>query len=488
MHPTTLRDSLFTMAFRLNGDDDARVFRMASLLPGFTQEGGVGGRDCRITMNLAEAGTYRDVLLDVWRIVAGFPSASLRLDGEPLTLDGFKDVLEVLDCSGACEASGRGEAFCSAVKSGWDWGCLHLQHVTPRPDPDGNGPDLEELRQRLERTVREKYLSRCPHFDPARTAGLAAAFKARSVSPPLAAPARDSGLPPGPEKPSASPGCPVPETSYADVGGLDAVVRELRECIELPLRHPEVLRRLGIAHHRGALLHGPPGCGKTLLARAVACGSGATFLSVSGPELITKWHGESEERLRALFAEARERQPTVVFFDEIDAIAPSRSADESLRLDSRFTTQLLTLMDGIHDLGRVFVLAATNRMDLLDPALLRVGRLDRIIEVPPPDADGRLAILRIHARGLPLAENVSLEALAGELDGFTGADIAFCVREAAYACLRRELNMETLLEDRAPLAGDVLQGLNVAPQDFARALDAARARRAAVEERTRIEE
>jgi SpoVK/Ycf46/Vps4 family AAA+-type ATPase len=254
----------------------------------------------------------------------------------------------------------------------------------------------------------------------------------------------------------------------------------LRETVELPLKRPEVLRRLGVPPHRGALLYGPPGCGKTLLARALAHESGAAFLPVGGPELITKWHGESEEKLRGLFAQAREHQPAIVFFDEIDAIAQSRSAEESLRLDSRFTTQLLTLLDGVQDLGRVFVLAATNRMDLLDKALLRPGRLDRIIEIPRPDRAGCLAILRIHARGLPLAKGVRLERLGPRLDGLTGADIAFLVREAAYACLRRCLDLDAVLAAPQALDPDTLDGLEVTAQDLARGLTAARARTQAV--------
>ena len=504
-----IRDLPFVLEFRLTGnaDGDAGVVRLAGLLPGFAQADDAGpddagpdnigpdGQGCRVCMTLAEAGIYRDVLLDLWQAVANTPKTALRLDGEPISPGGLKDALVVLDCAGACDASGRGAAYCTSVKDGWNWGCLHLRHVTPRPASEGGGPDREELKQRLRQAAKEKRLLLCPHFDQARTDALADALKAPPAPPPLPSlppeasrdrapggPRRQEELPIlRPQTSRLPPVRSIPATTYADVGGLDAAVRELRETIELPLRHPEVLQRLGIAHHRGALLYGPPGCGKTLLARAVACGSGAAFLPVSGPELITKWHGESEERLRAVFEEARERQPAIVFFDEIDAVAQSRSSDESLRLDSRFTTQLLTLMDGIHDLGRVFVLAATNRMDLLDKALLRPGRLDRLIEVPLPDTAGCLAILRIHARGLPLAGDVSLKALAGKLAGLTGADVAFFVREAAYACLRRTLDVEEVLKTQAPLSKDALQGLTVTAQDFAAALAATRARGAALE-------
>jgi SpoVK/Ycf46/Vps4 family AAA+-type ATPase len=283
-------------------------------------------------------------------------------------------------------------------------------------------------------------------------------------------PGRDLGA--GREQPEAA----IPPTSYADIGGLDQAMQELREALELPLKHHEVLSGLGLPLCRGVLLYGPPGCGKTLMARAVAHESGAKFFAVSGPELISKWHGESEENLRKLFSQAQKHQPSIVFFDEIDAVAQARSADESLRLDSRFTAQLLTIMDGIFELGRVFVLGATNRMDLLDQALLRPGRFDRIIAVPLPGREGRLSILNIHASGLPLAQDVGLKELAEALEGASGADIAHLVREAAYACLRRCLNLSELLEAPAPLGPDILAGLRVDREDFRTALEGLRRR------------
>lgn len=474
--PTALRDVMLNLEFpvRHNGEDDP-CLRRAALLPGFERT------DCggRVRLGLGQAGVLRDVLLDLWEKAKGRLGSVLRLDGQDLDLERLKEALAVLDCAGARDTAREGRKYCVPGQGGWNWGCRRLAHVPPW---DGAGEiDKTSLKQRLRDEVARKCLELCPHFDAAKAEALADALP-RDCAPPEARPVVDPGRAKAPAagiSPTASGAPPerlIPRTGYADVGGLDQAVRTLRETVELPLKHPEVLRRLGIAHHRGVLLYGPPGCGKTLLARALAHESGAAFLPVSGPELITKWHGESEEKLRGLFDKAQNRQPAIVFFDEIDAIAQSRSSDESLRLDSRFTTQLLTLLDGVHDLGRVFVLAATNRPDLLDRALLRPGRFDRLVEIPPPDRDGRRKILEIHARNLPLERNVDLAALAKDMDGLTGADIACLVREAAYACLRRRFDLDDLLGEPAALPEDRLRNLRVTARDFRQALAAVRKR------------
>lgn len=417
---------------------------LARLLPGFQEDAG----SWRVALSLAEAATYRDVLFDLWTEAAALPGAELLVAGQATDLAGLKHALAVADCAATRAALPDPAGHCHPV-TGWDWGCRFLAGVAPQADPEAT------LRAVLEAAA-TRHVRHCPHWDEG-FARRQATTAAPSVSP---APA------PRQEAPPRSPAPPaIPETHYTDIGGLDDAVHAVREAIELPLRHPEVLERLGIPPTKGVLLHGPPGCGKTLLARAVAWESGAHFIAVSGPELITKWHGESEDNLRQIFAEAQARQPSIVFFDEIDAIAQKRSAAESLRLDSRFTTQLLVLLDGIHHLGQVFVIGTTNRLDLLDPALLRPGRFDRIIAVPPPDAAGRRAILAIHTRRLPLAPDVHLDALAEELAGATGADLAFLVRAAAGACLRRTLGA-TLLTRPTPLSNEELARLTVTAADF----------------------
>lgn len=226
--------------------------------------------------------------------------------------------------------------------------------------------------------------------------------------------------------------------SYDDIGGLDPVMRKIREMIELPLLRPEVFDRLGIDPPRGILLHGAPGCGKTLIARAVAGETSAAFIAVNGPEIIHKFYGESEAHLRSIFEEARRRAPSIIFLDEIDAIAPKRT-DAPGEVEKRVVAQLLALMDGMEDRGRVVVIGATNLPEHIDPALRRPGRFDREIPIPIPDRPARLAILRIHTRGMPLVPDVDLEHLAEVTHGFVGADLAALCREAAMTALHRLL-------------------------------------------------
>ncbi|MEM0492119.1 MAG: CDC48 family AAA ATPase [Acidilobaceae archaeon] len=232
----------------------------------------------------------------------------------------------------------------------------------------------------------------------------------------------------------------IPEVKWSDIGGLDSIKQELREVVEWPLKYPEAFAKAGIKPPKGILLYGPPGTGKTLLAKAVATESGANFIAVRGPEILSKWVGESERAIREIFRKARQYAPTVIFFDEIDAIAYIRGTDiGSSRVGERIVSQLLTEMDGISDLHNVVVMAATNRPDMLDPALLRPGRFEKLIYVPPPDEKSRLEILKIHTRTIPLADDVDLEELAKITEGYTGADIAALIREATMLALRENL-------------------------------------------------
>ena len=233
----------------------------------------------------------------------------------------------------------------------------------------------------------------------------------------------------------------VPKVRWSDIGGLEDVKQELREAIEWPLKYPNKFRKFGIRPPKGVLLFGPPGTGKTLLAKAVATESGANFVAVRGPEILSKWFGESERAIREIFKKARMAAPCVIFFDEIDAIAPARGFTEGeSHAMERIVAQLLAEMDGIAPLENVVVIAATNRPDLLDPALLRPGRLDRIIYVPPPDIKARFEILKIHTRNVPLAKDVDLEELARMTEGYTGADLELLVREAVLLAMREDIN------------------------------------------------
>ena len=259
----------------------------------------------------------------------------------------------------------------------------------------------------------------------------------------------------------------IPKISYEDIGGLRPVIQKIREMIELPLRHPELFERLGVEAPKGVLLHGPPGTGKTLLARAVASETNANFMSIGGPEIMSKYYGESEERLRDVFKEAQENAPSIIFIDEIDSIAPKRE-EVTGEVEKRVTSQLLSLMDGLQSRGKVVVIGATNRPNAIDPALRRPGRFDREIEIGVPDRDGRLEVLEIHTRGMPLAEDVDLKKLADVTHGFVGADLESLAKEAAIRALRRilpEINLEA-----QSIPGDILNKIIVKMADFQDAL------------------
>ncbi len=230
----------------------------------------------------------------------------------------------------------------------------------------------------------------------------------------------------------------IPNVRWSDIGGLENVKQALREMVEWPLKYPDAFERMGIEPPKGLLLYGPPGCGKTLLAKAVATESKANFIGVKGPELLSKWYGESEKRIREVFAKARQTSPCIIFFDEIDSIAPRRGLyGGDSGATERVISQLLTELDGLIGRGEVFIIAATNRPDLLDPAFLRPGRIDRVLYVPPPDYKARLEIFKVHTRKMPLADNINLNELADATKGFSGADIAAVCREAALSALRR---------------------------------------------------
>jgi transitional endoplasmic reticulum ATPase len=251
--------------------------------------------------------------------------------------------------------------------------------------------------------------------------------------------------------------------SYEDIGGLKDELQRLRETIELPLRHPELFQKLGIEPPKGVLLYGPPGTGKTLIAKAVASESGAHFISIAGPEVISKYYGESEQRLREVFEEARENSPSIIFIDELDSIAPRRE-EVTGEVERRVVAQLLTMMDGLEERGQVVVIGATNRVDAIDAALRRPGRFDREIEIGVPSELDRIEILKIHSRGMPLAEDVRIEILAQQTHGFVGADLAALAREAAIRALRRYLPDLDLDAEEVP--AEVLDSLRVLASDF----------------------
>ncbi len=265
------------------------------------------------------------------------------------------------------------------------------------------------------------------------------------------------------EKPADVDAGEIPQVSYDDIGGLDDAVGKIREMVELPLKHPELFDRLGIEAPKGVLLHGPPGTGKTLLAKAVAGETSSNFTYVGGPEIMSKFYGESEERLRDIFNEAEENAPSIIFIDEIDSIAPKRD-EVSGETERRVVAQLLALMDGIKSRGKVVVIGATNRPNSIDEALRRPGRFDREIEIGIPTRDGRFDILEIHTRGMPIDESVKLEDIADKTHGYSGADLSALTKEAAMAALRRILPEIDTEKEEVPLS--VLNSISITMDDF----------------------
>jgi len=251
--------------------------------------------------------------------------------------------------------------------------------------------------------------------------------------------------------------------TYEEVGGLRREIKAMREIVELPLKHPELFVRLGVEPHSGILLYGPPGCGKTLLAKVIASESDANMYSINGPEIMNKYYGETEAKLRDIFKEAKDNSPSIIFIDEIDAIAPKREEAYG-DVEKRVVAQLLALMDGLNDRGNVIVLGATNRPDSVDPALRRPGRFDREFEISVPNEDGRLEILEIHTRGMPISDDIDLKEISSELHGYTGADIKSLCKEAALKSIRRylpEIDLET-----EKISSKVLQSMQIKLIDF----------------------
>jgi transitional endoplasmic reticulum ATPase len=257
------------------------------------------------------------------------------------------------------------------------------------------------------------------------------------------------------------------QVAYEDIGGLKEEIQKVREMIELPLRHPEIFEKLGIEAPKGILLHGPPGTGKTLLAKAVASESNSHFISISGPEIMSKFYGESEARLREIFKEAKEKSPSIIFIDEIDSIAPKRE-EVTGEVERRVVSQLLSVMDGLEARGKVIVIAATNRPNAIDPALRRPGRFDREIEIKVPDKRGRLEILQIHTHNMPLDQDVDQDKVAAVTHGFVGADLEYLCKEAAMKCLRRLLPELNLEEEKIPPV--TLEKLVITMNDFDNAI------------------
>jgi len=263
----------------------------------------------------------------------------------------------------------------------------------------------------------------------------------------------------------------IPTINYEDIGGLSEEIKKIREMVEIPMKHPEIFQKLGVTPPKGVLLHGPPGTGKTLLAKGVATETDSHFILLNGPEIMSKFYGESEKKIRNIFDEAEKNAPSIIFIDEIDAIAPKREETHG-EVERRVVSQLLTMMDGLNSRGKVIVIGATNRVNSLDPALRRPGRFDREIEIGVPSKAGRLQVLKIHSRGMPLYKNVDLDKIASLTHGFVGADLESLTKEAAMNVLRENLNEIKIDDDH--IHPEVLEKLVIKQEDFLNALKVVR--------------
>ncbi len=449
----------------------------------------------------------------LWDGVSGWKSAEFLIDGRPGAFHDLYTLVRYVECADKREVSPQPNRYCERSHAGAQgWGCRYLsaterepvipQYSFGRPptgwwDFGGFDSELhfvvrkEHIREALQKEADRAGLSFCPQFDfqrvsasvdslpdeidPTSSSTWEVVYEDYAEGATISR--RPVGIRPVAERSPAEHRLTpqqdtvdrhVPEVSFDDVGGIDDIVQTIREVIELPMRQPQLFVHMGIAPHRGVLLYGPPGCGKTLIAKAIASEIGANFISVSANELMGRYVGQSEERLRAVFDAASRLQPSIVFFDEIDAIGQSRTGGESVRHQDDFLNQLLSLMDGIADRGRVTVIGSTNRPELLDDALLRPGRFDYTIEVKKPTIEGCAKILDIATKDSPLDDDVDLSAIAEKLHGLSGADIAFVAREAAYNCLRRTLDLQSLV--RADAAEPSLEQLKINSSDFTEAI------------------
>ncbi len=414
---------------------------------------------------------------DIGRLVAlikDWDSAAMLLQGKSVDYQEMIKVLRIYRCGFYRADSGEGEGYCADSL----WGCRLLNVIDTSSVEEIKDYSEErvywfdfgyfeeenlwiiskdDIREGLQLELENKYVHHCPFFRMETVEKLLHALpdqvdlridkrwqvkykKVVSESNILEA----IGIKPnlkGQKVEIEDANRNIPPVSFSDIGGIDEVIQSIREVIELPLKRPELFRYMGIKPHKGILLYGPPGCGKTMIAKAIANEINAHFISIKGPELLNKYLGESEANLRTVFADAREKQPSIIFFDEIDAVAQKRSSSENLRSESRFVTQLLSLMDGIEDYGKVCVIASTNRHESLDMALLRPGRFDYTLFINKPTKKGCRDIFRIKTRHMPLCSSIDNEKFTEQLHGLTGAEIDFVVREAAYNCLRRSLDL-----------------------------------------------
>jgi len=435
-------------------------------------------------------------------IVKNWKTVLMRFRGKKVDYTGMSKILRVFRCRQYRKESPDEEKYC--LESGWGCRLLNLIDSSSVEEIKEYNDELvywfdfgyfedeetwiiakEDIREGLKNEIESKNLELCSFFDRKSMERVIRSFpekinikedkrwKIRYQKTVTGNNTLEAvGIKPNTGEEEVAPESEnrnIPEVRFSDIGGIDDVIQSIREVIELPLKRPELFHYLGIKPHKGILLFGPPGCGKTMIAKAIANEINAHFIPIKGPELFNKFLGQSEENLRNIFTDARKKQPTIVFFDEIDAVAQTRSSKETLRSESRFVTQLLSLMDGIEDYGKICVIASTNRQNSIDEALLRPGRFDYTIEIDKPTKQGCYDIFRIKTRDMPVSDTMDIRAFTDRLLGLTGAEIDFVVREGAYNCLRRSVDLKKCI---APENNYKIQlnTLRINDQDFEKSL------------------
>lgn len=501
-----------------------KALRLARKLPGF-EEAEDKAEHHRVALAFDQIASLAKRFESLVDLVGSWRSSEILHRGEPCSLEEYRAVISVARCHEGLTASVWPDQYCRDSNGRPSWGCQFLD-VVSLGTPDHSWElvrtrdwwfqfgsfrdeatwvvDKAAIRSVLERQASARDLAVCPafnlegidevlgnlpdliglgegsdwevEFEEAYVGGQIEKQPVR-VRPKLKEDDLGSGLSIGilgagrdsGEEGDPKPQRNIPEVSFDDVGGVDDIIDQIREVIELPLIHPELFAHFGISPHHGILLYGPPGCGKTLIAKAIANEVEAHFISVRGPELLSKYYGESEENLRAVFSEARGYEPSIIFFDEIDSIAQTRSGSETNRLEDRLVNQLLTLMDGFQDMGRVCVIASTNRPELIDAAVKRPGRFDYMLEVSMPGPEGVARIFEIHTRDMPVDGQFQVREFSQQLVGLSGADIAFVAREGALNCIRKNLEIASVVHDKGAVDLE-LGDLQVSEVDFQRAL------------------
>lgn len=517
-------ENIFTISFgKSSSANYQNAIELSKKFDNFTELNGTNEKHTIIT-NSAEVKNKFQIFENLYNLINNWKSTIIKLNGD--TVDNFNFFYkynEIIKCSLEYEKSTNKDIFCNISQQHEGWGCKHLKDIKRHLDNYYYGTywykygsfenekkwkiNKTLIKEKLYIEIKDKKIDLCPYFYLNKIDKLVEElpdfidlenqnlwmidyvedFKGSLI---VKIPKDINHIESNNsnKKLSFSFNTPnlissinlndseniknrkIPKVTFDEIGGIEEIIDQVREIIELPLKQPKLYEHLGIKPHKGILLYGQPGNGKTLIAKAIANEVSAHFISVSGPELLNKYYGQSEENLRNVFIEAGEMQPSIIFFDEIDSIASRRSNDENNRIESKFVNQLLTLMDGIIIYENVIVIASTNRPELLDEALLRPGRFDFKIEVKKPNEKGILKIIEVYTKKMPLDSQINLIKIANKMIGFSGAEIAFVIKDAAINSLKRNIDIKSLILEENEINFD-LNLIKINENDFDKAID-----------------